>query len=330
MSDFLVARRKSSNSRLNQLRGRLGRAKEFAKSRACVYATGSFGRGEASQHSDLDLFIVGESKDDKPALRNLDLICLKAELIGATRAQKLPEFDGDGHWLERYTVQDLVTTLGKPEDDATNTFTARLLLLLESQPLIGADVYDESIKQAISKYWRDYEDRMGSFIPAFLANDILRLWRTFCINYEARTEKDPAVKKAKRKLKNYKLKHSRLLTCYSALAYMLAIHSDQGTVHPSDMVDMVSLSPTQRFERLRSLQFCGPAHESIDLVLEKYARFLEVTGRPSEALIEEFMSKDTARARYAEALELGDAVFQALRALAQINANPHFYRLLVV
>jgi hypothetical protein len=59
--------------------------------------------------------------------------------------------------------------------------------------------------------------RCSSVVPAFLANDILRIWRTFCVNYEARTETEPAEKKAKRKLKNYKLEHSRLLTCYSAL-----------------------------------------------------------------------------------------------------------------
>jgi hypothetical protein len=51
-------------------------------------------------------------------------------------------------------------------------------------------------------------------------------------------------KKAKRKLKNYKLKHSRLLTCYSALAYLLAVFATRQTVTPDDARKMVSSTPT--------------------------------------------------------------------------------------
>src|SRR4029077_19402552 len=77
--------------------------------------------------------------------------------------------------------------------------------------------YDEIVRDVIDGYWRDYQDHQANFMPAFLANDILRIWRTFCVNYEARTKREPDDKKASGKLKNYKLKHSRLLTCYSAL-----------------------------------------------------------------------------------------------------------------
>ena len=67
-------------------------------------------------------------------------------------------------------------------------------------------------------------------MPAFLSNDILRLWRTLCVNYEARTKTTPEQEKAKRELTNYKLKHSRLLTCYSGILYLLAIFKARGTV----------------------------------------------------------------------------------------------------
>lgn len=67
-------------------------------------------------------------------------------------------------------------------------------------------------------------------IELFHANDILRPWRTFCVNYEARTSTDPPRQMAKRRLKNYKLKHSRLLTCYSGLLYLLAMYSSKETV----------------------------------------------------------------------------------------------------
>jgi hypothetical protein len=121
---------------------------------------------------------------------------------------------------------------------------------LESYPLVEEAVHAEVINDVIAAYWRDYEERSDQFVPAFLANDILRLWRTFCVNYEVRTERRPDKKKWKRKTKNYKLKFSRLLTCYSALLYLLSIFQSNGTVHPADVINMVGLSPTQRLEAI--------------------------------------------------------------------------------
>jgi predicted nucleotidyltransferase len=206
----IAKRRETSRSRLVEVQRELTESEALATGKACVYATGSFARGEASRFSDLDLFIVGKSESPQAKagqtpppperlLKRLDEICIKAELISATRQLKIPEFSGDGEYLTFYTVRELVRSLGRPDDDATNTFTARLLLLLESTPLVEANVYTDVISEVVLPYWRDYEDHQNDFMPAFLANDILRLWRTFCVNYEARTDTDPAEKKAKRK-----------------------------------------------------------------------------------------------------------------------------------
>lgn len=112
--------------------------------KACVYATGSFGRGDASSHSDLDLFIVGrmDNTGNISTLKRLDEVCVKADLVCATRALGIPDFDGDGKYLVHYSVRDLTKTLGHPEDDVTNTFTARLLLLLESHPLLEPEIFN--------------------------------------------------------------------------------------------------------------------------------------------------------------------------------------------
>ena len=200
--DELSNRQSQTEKRLTILRQKLKSAEGIAAGKACVYATGSFGRGEASAHSDLDLFIVGKRNgkagpDGKEGslLSGLDAILIKADLIETTRELGIPEFSGDGRYLVHYSVHDFTKTLGTPEDDVTNTFTARLLLLLESCALVEEGVYREVLEEVVTAYWRDYEDHKTSFMPAFLANDILRLWRTFCVNYEARTER---VQKPKR------------------------------------------------------------------------------------------------------------------------------------
>jgi hypothetical protein len=330
----LADRRSETAARIADLRGRLKAADALAKGKACVFATGSFGRRESSPHSDLDLFIVGK-KDGKPGrdgkegslLKRLDEVCIKALLIKATRGLNIPDFSDDGRYLTHYSVHEFTKTLGTPEDDVTNTFTARLLLLLESFPLLESSVYQAVMKDVIAAYWRDYEDHKTDFMPAFLANDILRLWRTFCVNYEARTERIPEQKKAKGKLKNYKLKHSRLLTCYSALLYLLAIYGSQRTVSPTDAMAMTSLSPTERLEWLLGRRNLARAHRGIKKLLQQYERFLETTNADEKELIRRFVDKNTSQSYMRAAYKFGDLVFEVL---TSIGDGSRFHRLLVV
>lgn len=330
----LADRRLQTAGRLAEIKEHLKEAEALAKDKACVYATGSFGRCEASQYSDLDLFIVGKRDgrarpdgNEGSLLKRLDEICIKADLIEVTRQLGIPEFSGDGRYLTHYSVHDFTKTLGTPEDDVTNTFTARLLLLLESRPLVGLAVYEDVIAEVVAAYWRDYEDHKTDFMPAFLANDILRLWRTFCVNYEARTSRAPSKEKAKGKLKNYKLKHSRLLTCYSAILYLLAVFAEQQTVPPGQALSMIRLTPTQRLEWLLDRPGLVRARERVSQLLDRYERFLQTTNAGEEDLLGKFMDKGASQKFMADAYEFGDTLFEVLMSIGSGN---RFHRLLVV
>lgn len=330
----LADRRSYTKERIGTLREGLKIADELAKGKACAYATGSFGRREASRHSDLDLFILGKNDGKRgpdgregSLLNRLDEICIKADLIEITRSLGIPEFSGDGRYLAHYSVDELTKTLGTSNDDVTNTFTARLLLLLESKPLLEEATYSEVTSDVIAAYWRDYEDHKTDFIPAFLANDILRLWRTFCVNYEAGTEREPEEKKAKGKLKNYKLKHSRLLTCYSALLYLLAVYKDKKTVHPADALEMISLTPTERLEWLQAQPVLAPARKVIGELMVQYEHFLTTTNAKEEDLIRHFSDKNRSRKLMQSAFQFGDSMYEALSIIGEAN---RFHRILVV
>ncbi|WP_253713345.1 nucleotidyltransferase domain-containing protein [Bradyrhizobium sp. WD16] len=329
----LSDRRTQTEKRINQLSEHLEPAEKIAAGKASVYATGSFGRREASQSSDLDLFIVGKPGDiddkgkEKRPLSKLDEILVKAKLIELTRDLGIKDFSGDGRYLVYYSVQDLTSTLGTPDDDVLNTFTARLLLLLESFPLVERGVYEDVIKQVIDAYWRDFEDHSSSFMPAFLANDILRLWRTFCVNYEARTVRVPEIEKAKGKTTNYKLKHSRMLTCYSALLYLLAVYVEKGTVQQADAFHMTQLTPTSRLDWLSSHEGAASARSVLEKLLSKYEEFLATTSDGDSKLIERFMDREQSHRLMNAAYEFGDLMFDAL---AAIGGSNRFYRLLVV
>jgi predicted nucleotidyltransferase len=321
---LLSERRARASERLGALRSELDAVADRARGRACVYVTGSYGRGEASEHSDLDLFVVSlvEPNDATWSVASAEV---RRELDRARTECRFPSSAGTADFALEHHVDRLVGALGQPQDDAENTFTARLLLLLESRPLIEEVVYRDVIDRVLRAYWRDFEDHAGAFVPGFLANDVLRLWRTFCVNYEARTQSEPAERKAKRNLKNYKLKHSRLLTCYSALAYMLLVFGQRRTVTLEAARDMVALSPTERIEEIerRSASAARGARRIVSL----YERFLSVTASPEADLITLFMDRSERARLMREASELGDAMYELMRDLGD---ESKLHRLLVV
>ena len=332
----LANRRAQTTARILEITSQLHEAERLAAGKACVYMTGSFGRCEASQYSDLDLFILGRNDGEADPesdvkrgsqLSRLDEICIMAELIKVTRLLRIPEFSGDGKWLVHYATDDLIKTLGTQKDDVENTFTARLLLLLESRALIELSVHRELVREVVKAYWKDYDDHRSNFMPAFLGNDILRLWRTLCVNYEATTRTMTEPEKVKRKLKNYKLKHSRLLTCYSAILFLLATYNNKRTVHPDDALSMIGLTPTERLEFLSSEPDLANARPALITLLAQYEKFLEMTNSPEGELIQKFMDKDIAARFLEEANKFGDLVFDAF---TRIGQGSHFHRLLVI
>ena len=329
---LLEDRRREAARRLGELRSKLDSSDADYSGKACVYVTGSFGRAEASSHSDLDLFIVGLTEDQKPngrrrILSAIDEALLKAGLIRAARNLSFPEFDRDGEFLVHHALDDLVRTLGHPRDDVVNTFTARLLLLLESRPLLEETVYNTVIDQVIEAYWVDFEGHERDFLPAYIANDILRLWRTFCVNYEAFTKREPEEEKAKRQLKNYKLRHSRLLTCYSALAHLLEIYRSDSTVRHADVREMVGMTPTHRLEWLAGRREDSIVATHARRCLELYERFLVETDGPKDDLIRKFLDRSERNRLGAAEGEFGDEMYQLL---ASIDSGSKLFRLLVV
>lgn len=331
MGKVIDGRRQFSDDRFEQLQASLEKAPEICADRACIYATGSFGRREASSHSDLDLFIASLSyeKDgvDRSYLSKLNEILLKAELIRASKELAFPEFSQDGRFLQHHTATRLIRSTGNQYDDAENTFTARLLLLLESRPLAGKDVHARIIDDVIERYWREFPDHSDCFMPAYLANDILRYWRTLCLNYEAATSEQSSRERAKRKIKNYKLKHSRMLTCYSAVLYLLFIYDRNRTVTPSEAQVMVSLTPTARVEFVANEMRGHDLAACIYEFIEKYERFLDVTSVSEEDLIALFSEDARAQKLRDEQSDFGDLAYDILYSIGHKN---QLYRRLVI
>lgn len=291
---------------------------------ACVYATGSVARGEASEHSDLDLFIVSRGTRK---LSNLASIKAKARLIEATESLGFPPFSGDGEYLEVHQVETLVKDLGTRDDDYHNSFTARMLLLLESRSIIGSEVYGDVLSKVIGAYWRDFEDHDHEFSPIFLINDIIRYWKSLCLSYESHGAPQGEHEIAKRRLRNYKLKYARLLTCYSAVLYLCWLSRTLKTITPADARAMADMKPLQRLERIDAEAGGETTRRSIRNLLELYARFLQETDAAKAIQIEKFGNQAYHEERRIEAREFGDEMY---RALTSIGADVPMFRFILV
>ena len=177
--------------------------------------------------------------------------------------------------------------LGSQHEDAENGFTARLLLLLESRYILNEDLYLNFMADTIDFYYGDYPANRGTFRPTFLINDILRFWRTLCLNYEHKRSRkrseqrsnDPnAVWRAESALDNLKLRFSRLSTCYSMV---IALAAEPTPVTPERVLELCLTAPTDRWEiaaehALPSAR--GDVREKHQQILESYEYFLELVG----------------------------------------------------
>ena len=95
-----------------------------------------------------------------------------------------PKFTNDGKYLEILFADEMLSSLGGRQDDHMNYFTSRMLLLLESHPVLNKDAYYSITKKVIRSYFRDFDYYPDTFRPTFLINDIIRFWKTLCLNYE--------------------------------------------------------------------------------------------------------------------------------------------------
>ena len=332
---YLDRARVETRSRFDALRTDLVDAETLIAGRACVYATGSFGRLEAGPFSDLDLFIVVDKfSNNVGATRTfsgIDETKLAFHLISAVERSEIAEFDAGGRFLKSHGITDFVSALGSQSDDYYNTLTGRVLLLLESKPLLNTKLYDRLLEDVVAAYFRDFEGNEGGFVPSFLINDIMRLWRTFCVNYEFSRKKGSD----DIKIKNLKLKFSRMLTCYSAIMYLISVHVRSCTVSPPDVIKMASLSPVERLEHLKAENcFTDVLSQNrfsslLDSALDEYSKFLEFTHKPKIEIIADYekLASEWKDASY----RFGSSIAEALAMLGTSKGDfDRLYRIVLI
>jgi hypothetical protein len=305
-------RREYSARRLRELGGQLEPLGPILHDHPlCVYATGSYGRLEAWSGSDIDLFFLYDGSDESQRFPWTTFLRLSARLVEVTEEMRFPAFSGDGRYLEVQYVHQMERVLGSPHDDSLNAFTARMLLLLESQPLYDHALYGRLLERIIGFYYRDFKGHADDFLPVFLINDILRFWRTLTLNYEHHRLKlldlagdELERKKAASALRNYKLKVSRLATCFSMVANLAA---EPAPVRRETVLALCRLTPADRFERLRDRG--AVARTLVEELAELYEEFLVAVQQSEPELLAAFGDDVRRKEAMRSGARYGDAIY---------------------
>lgn len=345
---FLEQRRQYTEQRLAAFRAALLQEipdSEYADlfgDHTCLYAVGSAGRKELSPRSDLDLFVV---RAPRRGILKIDEVRIQTAIVRVQRRLGLPDPSNDAAFLRMHGTDELVERLGGPTDDTENTFTARMLLLLESAPILGDGVYQEVVNAAVAAYWTNLEYHANDYLPFYLLNDIIRYWRNVLLNYENRTARklrelekqrsaipDDEFQLRKRQLdadkwlRSCKVRFTRCLTCYATIAWLLGTASKTNNVTKSAFIQATQSTPIERITRAAIL--AGEAATSkLDELLRSYTDFLDVIDQDKDALRTHLSQRENRRKLMNEAEAFGDGMFELLKLLGE---GQRLYRYVVI
>ncbi len=202
-----------------------------------IVANGSYARKEASPQSDFDYFILHPPSTPASDLERAEAVVKDAVLkvIG-----KLPSADGVfGTPLE---CGSLSKNIGGMLDDNAK-ITRRVLFLIEGTPINNKDLFANQRDDLIDRYIRD--DITDHQIGMFFLNDLIRYYRTICVDFEYKTFE------ANKPwgIRNIKLIFSRKLIYFSGVLIAAEMYQRSAQQKKKIVKELISLSPVERLRK---------------------------------------------------------------------------------
>jgi predicted nucleotidyltransferase len=267
---------KLTSENVNKIVGAFSSYSPLLSSDADLVVFGSIARNECTFGSDVDwtLLVDGQVSDQHLDFSNLIRDVLeKGGFVSP---------GSSGLFGQTSYSHDLVHYIGG-EDDTNRNITRRILLLLEAEKLrinnesdVFGTAYERVQKAIINEYIRHDSgfssvDKQNARVPRFLLNDIIRFWRTMCVDFAYKQKQQDGDKWG---LRNIKLRMSRkliylkgLLMCFSCFRKS-EVNRENIAQHLFDLAQLTPLDVT-----VKTLEEEGLELLLLDL-LDSYNSFL--------------------------------------------------------
>lgn len=219
-----------------------------------IGVNGSVARREMTAGSDVDLFVLTLSGNVEAAKtaqteyrKRLSEKGIKMPASGGVFEDPLP------------TAQ-LTAKIGG-EDDTNTYITRRMLYLLEGEWVANKDGFDRLRSDLIARYVPEDLDRLK--IVRFFLNDVIRYWRTICVDFEHKT----ADETKPRAIRLVKLRMSRMLLYVAGIAAAKQTVGQDAAAKRERLAKLLALPPLERL---------GQTHQQDQMasVQALYATFL--------------------------------------------------------
>ncbi|HGF7371393.1 TPA: nucleotidyltransferase domain-containing protein [Vibrio cholerae] len=244
-------RKEYSEKVVNKIRENLSEA--FPKdSKISVVVTGSFGRNEASEASDMDWFVVVDGQDSESVIETVE--CIVNEHVNKNV--------GDTGTFGGIVRKDELLVNFGGDEDTNQKFTRRMLYLLESKWLFNENLYNELKREILSRYIKVGVTDSG--LNRFILNDVIRYYRTICTDYEFKVYENDK----KWGVRKIKLRFSRKLLYFSGLITVASTGSMSRELKLQKTEELLSLSPIDRIQKIFG-------KEQTSTMMEYYSEFLE-------------------------------------------------------
>jgi len=258
---------------------------------------GSWGRAEVTSGSDDDFMILIHGAEGSAVEPGVDEV---SEIL-KHRPSK------EGPFAAPVFSEKLVQHIGLDPDDNKN-LTRRMLLLLESVSLTGADVHKRVRDELLGRY---FDESIKPYRPPrFLLNDVVRYWRTICVDFAGKEWEGPE----KWGLRNAKLRTSRKILFAGGLLPTLECSRFDSSPMRRYLEAQLAMPPTDRIAQ------AFLENRAIDEGARTLRAYDEFVGRMNDATFREDLQKvnrdnATASEAFAEACGIGKELQSGLLAL---------------
>lgn len=219
-----------------------------------IGVNGSYARREVTSGSDVDVFFLYESDDSGSIEAKQEQYLQKL----SSRGYKAPA--KGGVFEQPLSIDEISAKIGGLDDDNKH-ITRRMLLLLEGEWIFGSEKFESTrerlLQQYVSNNIRDDQ------ICLFLLNDIIRYWRTICVDYEHKINKENKAKA----IRLLKLRFSRMLLF---VAGVLAVSETFNLTYENKIKKLIELLAIPPYERVQKV-----VSSKADEALSLYTKFVQ-------------------------------------------------------